>query len=58
MKQTTVNLITATIVEDKENEFTGWVNEYKGVIAMGNSIEEVKKELIKVLSIKFRLESR
>lgn len=41
------------IQEPGNNGYTGWINEIKGVIAHGDTIEEMKKELIAMLAIKF-----
>lgn len=50
--------LTATIIQEDKNSFTAWLNEIKGVIAQGDSIEDVKTELIKVLKIKFDIERK
>ena len=36
--------------------FTGWIIEIKGVIAHGDTLEEMKSELLKLLQIKFEAE--
>lgn len=48
--------LTITIIKENKNAFTGWINEIKGVIAQGNTKKEVKKELLKILQIKFDIE--
>ncbi len=47
--------LTITIVEIQGVCFTGWVDQIKGIIAQGNSNEEVIKELRKLLRIKLEL---
>lgn len=50
--------LTANILEENKNCFVAWINEIKGVVAQGESIEEVKQELLKVLSIKLEIERK
>jgi len=49
---------TAQIVKDAENLYTGWMHEIKGVVAQGETIEEVEKDLLKLLKIRLKLISR
>jgi len=44
-----------TIVELKGVCFTGWIDQVKGIVAQGNSKEEVMEELHKLLKIKIQL---
>jgi len=58
-----VPLLTATIEKydcpiDKDRLYSGWINEVKGCIAQGNSIEEVKEDLLKVYWIKRAVENK
>lgn len=46
-------VLTAYIVEDEDLGFTGWIVEIRGVVAQGKTLDEVKRELIKMLKIKF-----
>lgn len=49
--------LTATFIQEgPENGFTGWIDEIPGVIAYGDSFEKAKSELMKMLSIKMKLE--
>ncbi len=50
--------LTATIIQDDENLFTAWINEIRGVIAQGETMEGVKKSLFKLLRIKLELERK
>lgn len=38
--------------------YTGWLDDIKGIITQGNSIEEVKTELLELLQIKTEVENR
>jgi len=53
---------TATVESDEiyENKkiYTGWMNEISGVIAQGDSVEEVKNDLLKLLRIRLELNRR
>ena len=49
---------TATVFKDAEKVFTGSINEIKGVIAQGETLDEVKNELFKILRIKFEIERK
>ncbi len=48
--------LTANILQESENRFTAWINEIRGVVAQGESLDEAKKELFKMLRIKFDIE--
>ena len=50
--------LTYDIVEESSTKFVGWLNEIEGVIAQGESKEEVRSELIKVLRIKLEVERK
>jgi len=45
-------------MQEGEKCFTAWINEIRGVVAQGESMEEVKAELFKMLRIKFDLERK
>lgn len=36
--------------------FTGWINEIDGVVAMGETHQEVREELLKILRIKWDMD--
>lgn len=49
--------LTADFVKEPDNNgYTGWINEIHGVIAYGATLEDAKRELIKILNIKLRVE--
>jgi len=48
--------LTASILKEGEKAFTAWIQEIRGVVAQGESIEEVQEELFKMLRIKFEIE--
>lgn len=50
--------LTATFVKEGEHGFTGWINEFAGVTAFGETIEIATDELLKVLKVKFEAERR
>lgn len=50
--------LTASIVKESENRFSAWINEIRGVVAQGESLEEVKSELFKMLRIKLDIERK
>lgn len=52
-----MTFLSATI-EKNGGVFTGWLDDIKGVIAQGNSIEEVKEDLIKLYQIKKEVEKK
>jgi predicted RNase H-like HicB family nuclease len=49
--------LSATIYKTG-NIYTGWLDDIKGVISQGSSIEEVKDNLLKLLQIKKEVENR
>ena len=44
--------LTASILQESDNRFTAWIEEIRGVVAQGETLEEVKSELFKMLNIK------
>ena len=50
--------LTATFVKEGEHGFTGWINEFSGVTAFGETIEKASDELLKVLKVKFEAERK
>jgi len=48
--------LTANILQEGENCFTAWINEIRGVVAQGETLDEAKKELFKMLRIKLDIE--
>lgn len=50
--------LTASILRESDTRFTAWINEIRGVVAQGESIEEVKRELFKMLKIKLEIERK
>ena len=48
--------LTYDIIAESDNRFVGWLNEVDGVIAQGESHQEVRDELLKILRIKWDLE--
>jgi hypothetical protein len=53
-----VSLLTATIIEEPPKIFTGYINEVKGCVAQGESIEKVKEDLLHVYWIKRSVEEK
>lgn len=53
-----VPLLTATIIEEPPKIFTGYINEVKGCISQGDSIEEVKRDLLYIYWIKRSVEEK
>jgi predicted RNase H-like HicB family nuclease len=55
-----VVLLTATIVPPDEEcpEYSGWINEEAGLIAQGETIEDVKKSLLDLYWIKKSVEHK
>lgn len=53
-----VVLLTATIVPPDEDcpDYSGWVNEEAGLIAQGETLEDVKKSLLRLYWIKKSIE--
>lgn len=47
--------LTASILQESDNRFTAWIEEIRGVVAQGETIEEAKSELFKMLNIKLDL---
>lgn len=52
-----MTFLSATI-EKNGDIYTGWLDDIKGVIAQGSSIEEVKSELIYLYQIKKDVEKK
>ncbi len=50
--------LTATIFQDAKNLFTAQINEIRCVVAQGETLNEAKQELLKILRIKLELERK
>lgn len=50
--------LTYELIEETPNQFVGWLNEIDGVIAQGESEQEVREELLKMLRIKWDVERK
>lgn len=52
--ETKIPLLTATIIPPDEGcpDYSGWVNEEPGLVAQGETIEDVKKSLLDLYWIK------
>lgn len=49
--------LTANIVEEPGgNGFTSWIEEIPGIVAHGDSLSDAKKELIRILAIKLKVD--
>lgn len=48
--------LTYDTFKESDSRFTGWINEIDGVVAMGNSPEEVRDELLKILRLKWEID--
>ncbi|MCF8374270.1 MAG: hypothetical protein K9H64_21795 [Bacteroidales bacterium] len=48
--------LTAEVLEQPGKGYTAWLREIKGVIAYGNSIANVRDELMKMLRIKLEVD--
>jgi len=51
-----ITLTAEIIKEPGDNGYTGWINEISGVIAYGKTVDEAKKELIRMLGIKLKVD--
>ena len=50
--------LTASFVKESDTRFCAWINEIRGVVAQGETMEEVKSELFKMLRIKLDIERK
>lgn len=49
--------LTGDFIHNDESGYIGWIREIKGVVARGETLNEVKNELNKVLRTKLQLEN-
>jgi predicted RNase H-like HicB family nuclease len=48
--------LTANFLQEADNVWTAWINEIRGVVAQGESLQEVRDELLRVFRVKLEVE--
>jgi predicted RNase H-like HicB family nuclease len=55
---TVITTFLTVTIEENNGIYTGYLDDIKGVIAQGNSIEDVKSELINLYQIKKKVKKK
>lgn len=51
-------LLEATIFSESENRYTAWLNDHRGIVTQGDSVDDVKNSLMEMAKVKFTLDHK